>query len=156
MNNNSWQHLEDADRDLAETGRRLFYQGSEIASAFLATTAPDGGPRVHPVFPVLALGELWLFVVNLSPKYRDLVRNGKFALHTMPTQFGGEEFYLRGQGEIINDADVKAQVVAATGGRQGSQEFEALVRCELSSVLYTRWDNWGTEEAWPNYIKWRP
>ena len=74
MTNNSWKDLETTDKDLAAAGRRLLYQDPDIASAFLATVAPDGGPRVHPVFPVLALGELWLFVVNISPKYRDLVR----------------------------------------------------------------------------------
>ncbi len=52
----AWSQLESSDPELAEAGRRLLYQGSNTASAFLATVAPDGGPRVHPVFPVLFLG----------------------------------------------------------------------------------------------------
>lgn len=151
----SWKDFEASNQDLAGNGRRLLYQDSDIASAFLATTAPDNGPRVHPVFPVLALGELWLFIVNLSPKYRDLLRNGWFALHTMPTSAGGEEFYIRGHAEHIEAPDTKAAVVAATNGVQGGQEFEALMKCRLKSVLYTQWENWGTAETWPNYTKWQ-
>jgi hypothetical protein len=71
----SWGEFETASPALAGTGLRLLYQGSDLASAFLATVAPDGGPRVHPVFPVVSGGQLWLFIVNMSPKYRDLVRN---------------------------------------------------------------------------------
>ena len=48
--NTSWMHLEASNKDLAEIGHRLLYQGSDIAAAFLATLAPDNGPRVHPVF----------------------------------------------------------------------------------------------------------
>ena len=150
----SWTHLESSNPELADTGRRLLYQGSDIASAYLATVAPDNGPRVHPIFPVLGLGELWLLVVNMSPKYRDLIRNSWFALHSLPTEKGGEEFYVRGHGELIEDQDTRARIVAATDGRQGTQDFEALIKCSMQSVLYTKWDNWGTAETWPNYTKW--
>ena len=134
---------------------RLLYQGSDLASAFLATVAPDGGPRVHPVFPVVSGGQLWLFIVNMSPKYRDLIRNGRFALHSFPLPEGGEEFYVRGRAEHIVDAAAKKEVVAATDGRQGSLDFEALFRCTLQSVLHTKWKDWGTKSTWPSYTKWR-
>ncbi len=150
----SWKVLESGNPELAEHGRRLLYQEQEIAAAYLATVAPDGGPRVHPVFPVLADSELWLFIVAMSPKFRDLERNGHYALHSFPLQGGGEEFHIRGTAQHVSDTGVKAAVVATTQGRQGTQEFEMLFRCEISSALYTRWDNWGTEAAWPNYLKW--
>jgi len=151
-----WQDFEAAAPELAAAGRRLLYRGEEIASAFLATVAHDGGARVHPVSPVLAGGDLWLFVVDLSPKYRDLVANGRYALHTMLTPEGGEEFYLRGRAEAVPGADARAPVIAATGGRQGHLDFEALFRCHVESVLHTRWENSGTPQAWPTYAKWRP
>ena len=150
-----WMDFAAAAPELAETGQRLLYQGSEIASAFLATVAPDLGPRVHPVFPVLALGNLWLFVVNISPKYRDLRRNSWFALHALPTTTGGEEFYVRGHATETEDTTEKSRVALAIEGRQGSADFEALFRCTLRSVLYTRWDHWGTARAWPSYSKWQ-
>lgn len=66
-----WHHFESVSPLLAAAGKRVLYQGNANASAFLATVAPDHCPRVHPVFPVLAEGELWLFIVNMSPKLRD-------------------------------------------------------------------------------------
>ena len=151
----TWRALAEAEPDLAESGRRLLYQGGPVATGFLATSAPTG-PRVHPVFPVLTDDELWLFIVNLSPKYRDLSHNGQFALHSAPTPEGGEEFHLRGRATEVTAADVRAGVIAATAGRQGTHEFEALFRCELSSALYTRWERWGSADTWPEYHKWRP
>jgi hypothetical protein len=151
----SWGEFSNESNELAEAGLALLYQGSGIASAFLATVAPDQGPRVHPVFPIVAAGNLWLFIVDISPKYRDLKRNGLFALHTQLTANGGEEFYLRGRADQITDSATRERVVESTRGRQGSTEFEALFCCELESVLYTRWKNWGTAETWPVYSKWR-
>jgi len=149
-----WNEFERESPEVAAAGRRLFYQGNEIASAFLATVAPDGGPRVHPVCPVFADRELWLFIVDLSPKFRDLMRNGAYALHSFPLPEGGQEFHLRGRVEPVTDASRKSSIVASTGGRQGTLDFEALFRCSLQSALYTRWDNWGTASAWPQYAKW--
>jgi hypothetical protein len=149
-----WRGFAHTAPDLAAAGERLLYQGEAVASAFLATVAHDGGPRVHPVSPVLADGELWLFVVNISPKYRDLVRNGRYALHALPPPGGGEEFFLRGRAELIEDTTMRTRVVAATDGRQGNHPFEALARLTIEHALHTRWDHWGTAQAWPNHAKW--
>ena len=151
----SWGDFVADSKSLADAGVRLLYQGSDIASAFLATVAPDGGPRVHPICPVVANDELWMFIVNISPKYRDLKRNGHFALHAFPLPEGGEEFHVRGIAEHVEDAAIKERVVSATDGRQGGLDFEALFRCTLQSVLHTKWDNWATASAWPRYEKWQ-
>jgi hypothetical protein len=151
----AWAEFEREQADMAARGRQLFYQGGDVAYGFLATVAKDGGPRVHPVCPVIAEGALWLFVVNLSPKYRDLAANGRYALHALPTAAGGEEFYVRGRAREVEDMGRKAQIVAATGGRQGGHDFEALFECQIEHVLLTTWANWGTAETWPSYEKWR-
>lgn len=153
---NRWVDLMSANPELASTGTRLLYQGSEIASAFLATVGPDSTPRVHPVFPVLALDSLWLFIVNISPKYRDLKSSGRFALHSFPIPGGGEEFHLRGVAVEHKDFSIKKAVSDSTDNRQGTLDFEALFECRIASALYTYWENWGTENAWPHYEKWFP
>lgn len=150
----SWADLERSNPPLAAAGARLLYQGAEHASAFLATVGPGMVPRVHPVFPVLCDGALWLFIVAMSPKYRDLRRNGKFALHSFPAPEGGQEFHLRGSARERTDPGIKAIVSAATGHRQGTLDFEVLFECNLESALYTHWDGWGTEKAWPRYSRW--
>ena len=150
----TWSNLESDNPDLAAKGRKLLYQEDNYASAFLATAGSDCHPRVHPVFPVLSHGSLWLFIVNISPKYRDLKRNSKFALHSFPVPGGGEEFHILGRAEEITDPDQRVTISEATGNRQGTMDFESLFECKLTSVLHTHWDNWGTERAWPSYSKW--
>lgn len=155
LNHKTWQVFAAERPDLAEIGEGLFYQDLEYALGYLATVAPDGGPRVHPVFPVLAIGQLWLFIVNISPKYRDLLWNGQFALHALPTAVGGQEFQIRGRAAEVIDQDVRRQVVDATEDRQGTADFESLFLCELRSVLFTKWEDWGTDSAWPSHFKWQ-
>jgi hypothetical protein len=149
-----WHHFEAVRPAIAAAGKRLLIQGDHHASAYLATVAPTGVPRVHPVFPVLAEGELWLFIVNLSPKYRDLQDNPWIALHSLPAPEGAEEFHLRGSADEIVDSERRAAIMAATNGQQGAHPFEALFRVRIHSALHTRWQHWGTAQAWPDYHKW--
>lgn len=70
--------------------------------------------------------------------------------------FAGESPELARIGrELLYQGADHASAFLATGGRQGTQAFEALFLCGLESVLYTQWENWGTETAWPQYRKWR-
>jgi hypothetical protein len=128
---------------------------SGLGVAFLATVRRDGGPRVHPVAPVLSGGRLFVFVVNLSPKYEDLLRDGRFALHALPPAEGGEEFYVTGHAAGIDAADVRAGVTAASGNRLGHMDFEVLFELSLRRVLHTKWWGWGTPQIRPEYRRWR-
>jgi hypothetical protein len=82
---------------MAAAGRELLYQFGPQAIALLATIRPDGGPRLHPVCPTLVDDRLLLGVVNASPKCRDLVRDGRYALHTLPGPVVDDELYLTGR-----------------------------------------------------------
>ena len=149
----SWSEFAHAAPELAETGRGLLYQDS-TGYAFLGTVRLDGGPRMHPICPILAEGELWAFIVNLGPKYRDLRRDPRIALHSFPTPAGGEEFYVAGRALPELDAGIRARVVQATAGVLGTHDFEALFRFDIEVVLHTCWDNWGTGVPWPTFTKW--
>lgn len=74
----SWSGLAAARPDLAAEARALFYEVG-IGLGFLATIRPDGGPRVHPICPLID-GELYAFIVD-GPKLADLRRDGRYALH---------------------------------------------------------------------------
>ena len=149
----TWTALEEGAPAIAGAGRRLFGPAGQ-AIAFLATVRGDGGPRVHPVMPVVTAGGLYVFVVNLGWKYRDLLRDGRYALHSAPTAEGGEEFYVTGRATEVDDAPTRSAVRQATGNRLGSHEFEALFEFTIDRALYTHWQGWGTEAAWPAFEKW--
>jgi hypothetical protein len=73
------------------------------AFGYLATVRLDGGPRVHPVAPVIAAGGLFCFVMP-SPKRRDLVRDGRYALHSYPAEASDDEAYLSGRARPASAA----------------------------------------------------
>jgi len=65
----TWTEFERHQPALAEAGRRQLYQVG-IGLAFLATVRPDGGPRVHPVCPVISAAGLHLLIIA-GPKQQD-------------------------------------------------------------------------------------
>ena len=150
-----WQDLAPAQPGMAAAGERLLGPWGE-GVAYLATVRKDGGPRVHPVMPVLAQGRLYVFVVRMSWKYRDLGRDGRYALHSAAALEGGEEFYVTGPAREVDDAGTRSAVTAASSGRLGLHDFEALFELGIDRALYTKWENWGTADAWPAYTKWTP
>ena len=82
--------------------------------AYLATVTADGGPRVHPVTPIVAAGGLYVFMEPTSPKGHDLRQRRRFALHNgVPdTEGSGGELVLTGEGVAVDDPAVRALVVA--------------------------------------------
>lgn len=71
---------------------------------YLATVRADGGPRVHPVSPVVTDEGLFCFIVD-SPKRRDLERDGRYALHSFPPEENDDEAYLAGRARRVTDAE---------------------------------------------------
>ena len=106
--------FEAAAPELAAAGQRLLYQFGP-GLGFLATVRPDGGPRLHPICPVVADGELWAFILRQSPKCRDLERDGRYALHSFPPVEKDDEFAVTGRVRRVDDA---ARPVAGDGGHQ--------------------------------------
>ena len=60
-----WSTLATERPDLAEAGRALLYQFG-VGLAFLGTIRKDGGPRVHPVCPLIAAEAIYMLV---TPSY---------------------------------------------------------------------------------------
>jgi hypothetical protein len=117
----TWIEFERRQPALADAGRRHFYQFG-IGLGFLATVRPDGGPRVHPVCPVIGPGGLHL-LVKAGPKQRDLRRDGRFALHseTCPPPRHDDGFAIIGRASEVTGAAgiraVRGQVLAERDGK---------------------------------------
>lgn len=104
----SWGELEQANPELAQAGKDLFYQHG-VGLAFLATTRRDGGPRVHPMCPILIDGLLTALIVP-SPKLHDLLRDGRYAMHSFPAPDNEDAFYVTGRATEIDDPDLRERV----------------------------------------------
>jgi hypothetical protein len=90
--------------DLAVVGRRMLYEAGPIGLGFLATVRDDGGPRVHPICPLLTDEGLYAFIVP-GPKRDDLHRDARYALHseTFPPPHHDDAFYVTGEAVLIGD-----------------------------------------------------
>lgn len=107
----SWGVFATEAPELAAFGAERFAAGV----AFLATLRPDGSPRVHPVTPIIGEGRLFVFMEPTSPKGRDLRRDGRYALHSVPldSEGSGGEFLVRGHGRQVDDANDRRLAVGA-------------------------------------------
>jgi hypothetical protein len=105
----TWKEFAVARPDLARTGASLLYEFGDLALGFLATTRVDGGPRVHPICPMLSDDGLYAFVVP-GPKLGDLRRDGRYALHceTFPPPRHDDAFYVTGRATEPDDAQLRA------------------------------------------------
>ena len=85
--------------------------------SYLATVRPDGGPRVHPVTPIISADHLFLFMEPTSPKGRDLRERASYALHNgVPDNEGtGGEFHLRGTANLVVDEKLRAVALSSAG-----------------------------------------
>jgi hypothetical protein len=100
-----WGGLRESRPDLAEAGRALLYRVG-VGLAYLATVRHDGGPRVHPICPLLHGDGLYAFIVP-GPKQGDLHRDGRYALHSFPTPENEDAFYCTGRARLVDDAALR-------------------------------------------------
>ncbi len=110
MTDLSWHQFESAKPDLAAAGRALLYQFG-VGLAFLSTIRPDGGPRLHPICPVVASGRLTAHIIP-SPKRGDLRRDGRYALHSFPADGNEDAFYCTGRAEPVSSTELVAAATA--------------------------------------------
>jgi hypothetical protein len=103
-----WAELERVRPDLAIAGRELLYAFG-VGLAFLSTVRRDGGPRVHPMCPVIHDGRLLAFLIP-SPKARDLRRDPRYAMHSFPMENNEDAFYLTGDAREVHDTDHRAGI----------------------------------------------
>jgi hypothetical protein len=152
----SWSEFLAERPELAEAGRDLLYQHG-VGLAFLGTVAADGGPRVHPMCPLLRESELFAFIVP-SPKQSDLRRNGRYAMHSFPRPDNEDAFYISGRAHLVND-DSTRRALAEQFVDERSQlrvappsDSDALFSFDLSSCLLTRTTGHG--DPAPNHVVW--
>lgn len=142
-----WTDFADRAPELARHGWRLLAE--RHGYAYLATTAADGSPRIHPVAPIRAHRGLFVAVRRNSPKLADLRRDPRMALHTTVLPPDDEEFALRGTAlEIDGPAEREAAVAGATDGAQLSDRL-ALFEIDVLEVDWARWsDGVPVRERW--------
>ena len=113
-----------------------------VGLAFLATVRPDGGPRVHPMCPLIAESGLFAFLIP-SPKRDDLHRDGRYAMHSFPADENENAFYLAGTAELADDPEqhraLHAQFLDERGLTEPPKGFDEqeLFEFQIERCLHT-------------------
>lgn len=143
----SWKEFAAGAPEMAEFGQQRF--ASEVA--YLATVKKDGGPRVHPVTPIIGEGRLFLFMEPTSPKGHDLRRDGRYALHCSVADSGGGqgEFLLTGTAELVEDASIRS--IAVEHASYAPADRYILFELAIDTAFSTEYDDDGT----PTRSRWR-
>jgi len=144
----SWGELIERRPDLSESGKALLYQFS-VGLEFLSTVRRDGGPRVHPVCPLLTDSGIYAFIVP-SPKCDDLRRDRRFALHSYPTDDNEDAFYLTGIAYEVDDPEVRERIAHQFLAERAGIDLgdhplseQTLFEFRVASCLLTRTDGHG-------------
>jgi hypothetical protein len=149
----TWKEFAVTEPDLAAVGRSLLFQ-FKVGLAFLATARKDGGPRLHPVCPVLSTDRLFVLITPTSPKGHDLLRDGRYALQTFPQpKPGSDEFYIAGKAVGVDDPAVRAAILR--DARHMADASEIVFELWIDRVMHTRWENVLTPQMCSVQRKWR-
>lgn len=146
----SWAAFADAAPDLAERAARRL----AVGVAYIATTAKDGSPRVHPFTPLIGGGRLLAFVGKHTVKHGNLLRDPRYAIHAMIGK-DDEEFLLIGQAVVSDDwatsmqAAVEARKINMTSSNHVPFEFM------IDRVHWAVWEGLGTPDIRRRSERWQ-
>ncbi|HTN81019.1 MAG TPA: pyridoxamine 5'-phosphate oxidase family protein [Acidimicrobiales bacterium] len=148
----SWGDFEAAMPEMASAGRALLFKHG-VGLGYLATIRPNGGPRLHPFCPIVAVGGLYGFINHHSPKSKDLVRDGRYAIHAFPNGDNDDELSIDGRAVVVDDPIVIEAVRAAYGATYQTPSEETLFEFRIERALLALYD---AQSTWPPaYTKWR-
>jgi len=153
----TWREFLELQPEIAQSGRSLFYQ-VDVGLGFLATVRPDGGPRLHPMCPIIDAEGLYALIIP-SPKREDLIRDGRYALHSFPFEGNEDAFYLTGTARVVEGAEVRARVTDQFMKErkfeipQSEVDAETLFEFDIQSALLTRTTGYGDFN--PRHTVWR-
>lgn len=141
----SWQEFAQQAPELAAFGRSRFASGV----AYLGTLRADGGPRVHPVTPILG-EQMFLFMEPTSPKGKDLQRDARYTLHCAveDSNGGGGEFYVRGNATLVTNPLLRAQAVRAASYVPQDRYILFVLGVEFA-FMNTYEDGSASPQRWP-------
>lgn len=152
----SWSEFTAREPDLARQGGDLLYHFG-VGLAFLGTVRADGGPRLHPMCPLLTETGLYAFIVP-SPKQKDLHRDGRYAMHSFPLEDNEDAFYLSGVASYVPDPQIRERLAAQFAAERSAftvpppGESQHLFEFMLQAAMLTRTTGHGDPE--PQHAIW--
>lgn len=153
----SWGTFKAQQPELARQGAGLLYHYG-VGLAFLGTVRADGGPRLHPMCPLLTDTRLYAFIVP-SPKQRDLHRDGRYAMHSFPLEDNEDAFYLSGMARHVPNGRTRDRLAQQFAGERTEPAIpppgaeQHLFEFQVQAAMLTRTTGHGDPQ--PQHTIWR-
>ncbi len=147
----NWKEFTAESPDLSKAATRLLAL-NEVA--FIATVSADSRPRLHPFVPKVVADRLVAFIMDSSPKLKDLSTRGCYAIHMLPGN-DDEQFFISGDAICRDDDALLRTAAAATMGfATGVDEHHILYEFEMDKALWTTWLDFGSPNHRPKHRRW--
>jgi hypothetical protein len=149
-----WSEFEGAAPELAQSGRERF---GLTGVALIGTIRKDGSPRISPIEPFFAHGQLLLGMLWASKKALDLRRDARCVIHSVVSDVDGSEgeFKLRGQAIEVQDLESwqrYREVFAERWGLHTPEHFH-IFSVEIESVSFIGWEENGQWQIIKHWAK---
>jgi hypothetical protein len=136
-----WAQFADAAPEIAARGEKLF----RVGVAYIATTAKDGSPRVHPFTPLIGGGRLLAFIAKHTVKYGNLHRDPRCAIHAVLGD-NDEEFMIIGRAVVCDDWATRMQAAVEARRINMTSHNHAPFEFMIERAHWAVWEGLGTTE----------
>lgn len=130
-----WRAMEQGAPDIARLGLARL---TAVPVAMLGTVRPDGSPRISPVEPYLADGQLLIGAMTWSRKAADLHRDPRYALHSVVTGPNSGEGELKLYGAVRPAGPERRRATRAWWREHPDQAVVFTLR--IATALFIEWD----------------
>ncbi|MBI2912812.1 MAG: pyridoxamine 5'-phosphate oxidase family protein [Chloroflexi bacterium] len=137
----SWVEFAAAAPQLAERGAALL----AVGVAFIATTARDGSPRVHPFTPLIGGGRLLALIGKHTAKYGNLSRDPRYAIHAVLGE-SDEEFMIIGRAVLSDDWATRLQAAIEARKINMTSRNDAAFEFMVERAHWAVWQGLGTPD----------
>ncbi len=107
----TWEQFEKSSPEMARFGAQRVSE----RVMYIGTVRKDGYPRVHPFTPFISAGRLFAFMEPTSPKGHDLLRDGRYVIHSLVKDMNGSDGEFMITGKAISIKDSESLAVATAG-----------------------------------------
>jgi hypothetical protein len=145
-----WQDLELGAPKIARLGIARI---SSAGVALLGTLRADGSPRISPVEPYLAAGQLLVGAITWSRKASDLLRDPRYVLHSAVTGPDTGEGELKLYGSVAETGQDIRDVTADAWWSAWPPDKAVVFSLRIEQAVFVEWD---TEHGLMTVHRWSP
>jgi hypothetical protein len=133
----SWHDLERAAPDIARPGRARLRDARVV---MLGTLRAGGAPRISPIEPYFAGGELLFGAMTWSAKARDLGRDPRCTVHSAVSAPDAAEPELKLHGRAVEAAPAQRDACADAWWTRRPRAAAWVFTLALDAAVWVEWD----------------